>query len=165
MSRKKALKILIIFLIIIILVIIYFLLVKKKKNNTIEMVENFTLYQEIIDPNEKSFDKSCPNEEFNKFLLLTEQGSIKSLKLPGGLLTIITPNYYNWSNKKFLSFNTIEPEAFCNAGGTYPLHAYKDKLLWKQGCSTGAMPEPDAPNYQEFMKCIETEETIINFFK
>jgi len=129
------------------------------------MVENFELYQEITDPDERSFDKSCPNEEFNKFLLLTEQGSIKGLRLPGGMLTMITPNYYHWSNKKFLSFKTVEPEAFCNVGIMGPVHAYKNQLLWRQACSTGAMPEPDAPGYQEFMKCIETEEAIVNYFE
>ncbi|MDP2812145.1 MAG: hypothetical protein Q8O32_00440 [bacterium] len=166
MNRKKVLKIVLIFLIVIILVTAYFLLTKKKRNNIIEMVENFELYQEITDPDERSFGKDCnANEEFNQFKKIMELGSMKKLVLPGGMQVMITPNYNRWSNKKFLSFNTVDPDAFCGAGGTYPLHAYKNQLLWKQACSTGAMPEPDAPGYQEFMKCIETEEAIVNYFE
>lgn len=162
MQRKK---IIILFLTTLFLVGLYFFIANKKNNPIIKQIENFSLYQEITSPAERSFDKTCPNEEFNEFLKLTEGGSMKGLILPGGIKAIITPNYYHWSNEKFLSFLTVQPEAFCNAGIIGPRHAYKDYLLWAGGCSTGRMPEPEDPGYAEFMKCTETEESINNYFK
>lgn len=165
MKGKKILKIVMIFLIIIVAQV-YFLFFYKKKDNAINMVENFSLYQEITDPAERLLWEGCnANEEFNQFKKIIKQGSMKKLILPGGAQAMVTPNYYNWSNKKFLSFINIEPEAFCGVGGFFPIHAYKNNLLWFQRCSGGAIFDEDNPEYQEFIKCTETEESINNYFK
>jgi hypothetical protein len=157
---------LIILVVILVLVASYFIYVSNKKTNPIiKQIENFSLYQEITDPAQRSFDKTCPNEEFNIFLKLTESGSMKSFSLPGGMVVVITPNYYKWDNKKFLGFKNAEPPAFCNAGIMGPVHAYKDYLLWAGACSTGRMPESKDPDYVEFVKCTETEEIINNYFQ
>ena len=75
----------IILVLILISLVAYFIFVNNKKvNPTIKQIENFSLYQEITDLSQRSFDKTCPNEEFNNFLKLTESGSMKSLNLPGG---------------------------------------------------------------------------------
>lgn len=85
--------------------------------------------------------------------------------LNGALELVITPNYDHWNNEKFLSFNASDSGAFCGAGGIYPLHAYEDKLLWTQGCSTGVMLEENQPGYESFMKCVEVEPLVNDYFK
>ncbi|MDQ5938955.1 MAG: hypothetical protein QG603_489 [Patescibacteria group bacterium] len=157
---------LIIVVIILILVASYFIYVSNKKTNPIiKQVENFSRYQEITDPAEKYLGEDCANQEFNQFKKIVLSGSMKELILPGGLRVVMTPNYNQWSNEKFLSFNTIQPEAFCSAGGIYPLEAHKDNLLWAGVCSTGRMPEQEDPGYSEFIKCLETEEIINGYFQ
>lgn len=155
----------IILVLILISLVAYFIFVNNKKvNPTIKQIENFSLYQEITDPSQRSFDETCPNEEFNNFLKLTESGSMKSLNLPGGMVVVITPNYYKWDNKKFLGFKNIEPPAFCNVGIMGPVHAYKDYLLWSNGCG-GAITHDDLESYQGAEKCAETEKIIYDYFK
>lgn len=158
---------LIIVTVILILVVSYFIFVSNKKTNLIiKQIESFSLYTEITDPAERFFWEDCKaNEEFNKLKKIIKQGSMKKLILPGGAQTMVTPNYYNWGNEKFLSFINIEPEAFCGVGGFFPVHAYKDNLLWFQRCSGGAIFEEDGPAYREFIKCTETEEIINSYFK
>jgi len=157
---------LIILAVILVLFAIYFMFLDDKKTDPIiKQIENFSLYQEISDPAEKFLGEDCANEEFNKFKKIVLSGSMKKMILPGDLRAVITPNYNQWSNEKFLSFNTIQPEAFCFAGGTYPLHAYKDYLLWMGSCSAGVMLEPEDSGYAEFVECAETEEIINAHFK
>lgn len=142
----------------------YFIFVNNKKTNPIiKQVENFALYQEIVGTGEGFFDKTCPNEEFNEFLRLTESGSIKGLNLSGGIQTIITPNYYHWSNEKFLGFKSIKPPAFCNVGIVGPVHAYKDHLLWSNSCG-GAIIQDNLYYYQYAEKYAEIEKIINNYF-
>lgn len=156
---------LIILIIIFALFFVYFIFSSNKKTDPIiKQIENLSLYQEIIDPTQRSFDKTCPNEEFNEFLKLTESGSMKSLSLPGGIAVVITPNYYKWDNKKFLGFKNAGPPAFCNVGIMGPVHAHQDYLLWSNNCG-GVTPELEDPDYVEFVKCTETEEIINNYFK
>lgn len=167
MQRKKIITIVGLYLMIFCFIgLYYFIFVNNRKvNPIIKQIENFSLYQEINDQAKKYLGEDCANEEFNQFKKIVEQGSLKQLILPGGFEVIITPNYNHWSNEKFLSFLTAQPEAFCAAGGVYPLHAYKDKLLWAGSCSTGRMLEVEDPGYAEFVKCTATEEIINNYFK
>lgn len=165
MHKKINQKYFLIILVVLFVLVAYFIFVNNKKiNPIIKQIENFALYQEIVDADEVFFDKTCTNEEFNEFLRLTESGSIKVLNLLGGIQTIITPNYYHWSNEKFLGFKNAEPPAFCNVGIMGPVHAYKDYLLWSNSCG-GAMPESQDPQYADFINCIDTEKIINIYFK
>jgi hypothetical protein len=101
------------------------------------LIENWSNYQEIADINEKKVGTdSCgvnDNKEFAQIREKTKTGYYKILKIDKATLAI-TPNYFNWSNKKFLSFKKDET-ALCGVGGVYPLHAFTDKLLWiSYGC-------------------------------
>jgi hypothetical protein len=165
MSPLNKKHLLIILVGILVLAIIYFIFANNKKTNPIiKQIENFNLYQEITDPAQRSFDKTCPNEEFNNFLKLTESGSMKNLILPGGMVVVITPNYYKWDNKKFLGYKNTEPPAFCNVGIMGPVHAYKDYLLWSNSCG-GAITQDDLYYYQYAEKCAEVEKIIYSYFK
>ncbi len=158
---------LIILVVIAVLLVICFVFLNNKKNNLIiKQIENFSLYKEITDPAERFFWEDCnANEEFNQFKEITKRGSMKKLILTGGAQTMITPNYYNWDNEKFLSFLTVQPEAFCGVGGFFPINAYKNNLLWFQRCSGGAIFEEDGPAYQEFIRCTKTEGVVSNYFQ
>lgn len=106
----------------------------------INKIENWELYQEIENPEDKWVGAGeCGNPEFAEFKNKVKQGSIKLWQANGVLDLFITPNYLNWSNEQFLTFNNDET-AICSAGGRYPLKAYPDKLLWKGVCGTGNLP-------------------------
>lgn len=163
----------IIFLAAAIFTVLYFVLVINKshnqesvfKSNEISFIENFSLYDEFRENKENIFGADCGNDEFNNLKSLAKEGSVKQLFLPGGFQLVLTPNYYNWSNDKFLGFNNPDSGAFCGAGGIFPLYAYKDNLLWSGSCSSGFMPSPDEAGYEDFMNCLESEEMVIEYFE
>lgn len=129
-------------------------------------IENWSLYQEVTNESEKIVGSGdcTTNEEFNNYVNKTKQGSFKRLMLNGALELVITPNYDNWTNEKFLAFSN-DSTAICAAGGIYPLKAYQDKLLWRGICSTGAIPPTNSPAYGDFQKCTITEEILNEYFK
>ena len=140
--------------------------------NNIGQIENWSLYKEINkqslgydifgDPNECAQVDGF-NKEFADFKKEANFGSIKQFLYNGAFVLTITPNYNNWSNEKFLAFGA-DNGAFCSAGGLGPLHAYEDKLLWSNDCSTGMMPDESAPGYKDFIKCTEAEQAIETYF-
>ncbi|MDD5749439.1 MAG: hypothetical protein PHO91_01470 [Patescibacteria group bacterium] len=141
-----------------------FFIFKEKDQEALVKVENFDLYQEMLDPEEKNLNADCANEEFNQLRKLTELGQMKKLVLVGGLEIRITPNYYNWNNEKFLSFNDPESGAFCGEGGFFPLYADRENLWWIQSCSSGYRPNEDDINYQDFINCQESEKIVLDYF-
>jgi len=156
------------------LIVSYFFVRKNKSVSSDDLnakLENWSLYQEIIDPEEKwvgsgdcSADPINSPNDFDNFKALAKKGSMKELILPGNFGLTLTPNYFSWSNEKFLSF-THNENAICAVAGRYPLRAYPDKLLWVSVCSTGFMPSEDSPMYNDFMKCIESEQIVRDYFK
>ncbi|MFA5413285.1 MAG: hypothetical protein WC348_01975 [Patescibacteria group bacterium] len=108
----------------------------------VDQVENWSLYKENTSV---LVGVKCSNQEFNSFIDQANTGSRKTLNL-NGLTLVVTPNYNNWTNEKFVGFSN-DNTAFCNVGGFGPLHAYSDKLLWEGGCGGGAAPEPEEPDY------------------
>lgn len=115
-----------------------------------DQIENWSLYQE--NASVQVGTGKCGNQEFDNFLDQANAGSRKTLNL-NGLTLVVTPNYNNWSNEKFVAFNN-DSTAICGAGGYYPLHAYSDKLLWRGVCGTGAAPEPEEPDYAAKMAAL-----------
>ena len=146
------------------------IVVASNDNSTASKIENWSLYQEITDLEEKwvgSGDCSDPSlspNEFAKFKTLAISGSMKQLVLPGNLYLIITPNYFSWSNENFLGFNS-DPNAICAVAGRYPLIAYSDKLLWRGVCSTGLQPDINTPAYDELIQCEKSREAVDKYFK
>lgn len=123
-------------------------------------VENWASYTEVTDPAQKEEvgTGSCgPNEnkEFAQNREKTKTGWYKSLNI-NRVKLVITPNYFNWSNEKFLAFNKDET-AICGAGGLYPLHAFSDKLLWSGSCGTGVY-------YQGVEDCEKTRSAIHSLY-
>lgn len=126
-------------------------------------IENWDLYQEVAETWEKNFAcyECTANKEYLDFNSKAKEGSVKKLMLNGELPLYITPNYLNWSNKKFLSFSN-DPTAVCCIGNS-PLKAYPDRLLWREGCG-GAAPDENTPEYDNFQKCLLAESVLNNYF-
>lgn len=172
MKINKLIFIVILFLLILLSygIIKYFQFVNDKKleSNLIKQIEDWNYYQEITDQIEKTSYFTLPdcsaNQEFKDFNLKAVQGEVKVFKLNGALPLVLTPNYFNWGNEKFLSFSS-DPTAVCYAGGIYPLKAYQDKLLWRESCSTGALPAENTLAYKDFLKCQEAEQVLNEYFK
>ncbi|MFH2136265.1 MAG: hypothetical protein ABII19_01330 [Patescibacteria group bacterium] len=123
-----------------------------------DQVENWSLYKENTGVQVGS--GKCSNQEFNSFLDQANADSRKTLNL-NGVILVVTPNYNNWTNEKFVGFGN-DNTAFCNVGGFSPLHAYSDKLLWIGGCGTGgAAPELEEPGYVEKMAALKLCETTL----
>jgi hypothetical protein len=106
------------------------------------LIEDWSLY--TVDNSIKVGADRGENQEFNNFLDQANSGERKVLVL-NGLTFVITPNYSNWSNEKFVDFN--KNGAMGGVGGIYALHAYSDKLLWWQSGCGGVAPDKDDPNY------------------
>lgn len=142
---------------------------QNQTQDNLSQIENWSLYQEITNSNEKFVGAGdCSqaknfNQEFADFKKQASLGSIKQFLYNGVLVLVITPNYDNWTNEKFLAFNS-DGGAICSAGGRYPLKAYADKLLWITSCSTGVMLEEDSPAYTDFIKCTEAKQVIEAYF-
>jgi len=132
-------------------------------------IENWDLYNEIENSENKWVGAGlCENEEFKDVLIKAKSGSMKILKLNDELDLVITPNYKGWSTKKFVAFNN-DPTAICAAGGRYPMHAYSDKLLWVEVCTTGFSPEVTSSIYKEWkerqIRCEKARKVVTNFFE
>lgn len=122
-----------------------------------DQIENWSLYEENTSVQVGA--GKCGNQEFENFLVQANAGSRKTFDLYG-LTLVITPNYNNWSNQKFLDFNN-DNTAICDVGGYYPLQAYSDKLLWRGVCSGGAGPEPGELGYAEKVAALNRcEDTV-----
>lgn len=138
---------------------------KNQEKYLMSQIENWDFYQEITDPQEKSFIcyDCTTNKEYLDYNSKAKKGSVKKLMLNGQLSLYITPNYLNWSNEKFFSFSS-DPTAVCCIGNS-PLKAYPDKLLWRGGCSGGMAPLENSPIYNNYLKCLEAENAVNDYFK
>lgn len=88
------------------------------------------LYQTITDPEDKFLGtgECMTNPEFLDLIAQAQDGEIKKLVINNQEF-VITPNYENWPNEKFVGFNQDET-AICAVGGRYPLEIYDDQLIW-----------------------------------
>lgn len=172
MKQSHLFKLVAILVILLFVLAFYLYFRQNQTKDNINQIANWSVYQEVTDQSLKANIFGDPNEceqvenfnqEFADFKKQAKQGSIKQFLYNGALNLTITPNYNNWTNDQFLAFGA-DSGALCSAGGPGPLHAYADKLLWSTGCSTGVMPEKNAPGYKDFMKCIETEQMIEDYF-
>jgi len=163
-------NILIILAVVMLCAIIFYLSLKKSEYNPESKIENWNLYQEISNREDKWIGagdcSSVPpsSNEFNHFKDLIGSDSMKKLVLSGNFELVITPNFLSWTNEKFLNFNH-DDSAICAAGGRYPLKAYSDKLLWSGVCGSGIMPESGTPAYKDFIQCQKSENVVRDYFQ
>jgi hypothetical protein len=119
-------------------------------------IENWDSYIEVNQAQNYSLGDPCTDPEPTDLKLLrlnVSKGSVKRLKF-GGLnngefptTLLVTPNYLNWDNAKFIS-----TKIGCSVGSEKPLLAYPDKLLWlTTGC--GGITGQTESDRQEQSNC------------
>jgi len=137
--------------------IVEYLLIGKQSVDAVRL-EDWSLYQTITQPDDKwvGTGDCVTNLEFKNLMLLSVKGEMKKLVLSGNYKLIVTPNYFKWSNEKFLGYNN-DSAAICAVAGRYPLKAYEDKLLWSEPCTGGAL--------ESSIDCQNSERLIDEYFK
>lgn len=133
MKNHKKIYLLLSLVLLVAVFIIYFFIKNNKKQQY--AVYNWNLYQNITDLEDKFLGTGdcMTNPEFLALITRAQAGEMKKIVHKDVQEFIITPNYENWSNEKFIGFNQDET-AICAAGGRYPYKAFSDKLLWKGAC-------------------------------
>ena len=121
-------------------------------------VENWSLYKDITNKNDKNvdfedFDCKISKDQISDYENKVAAGNMKVLNVNNAVYVYMTPNYEGWTESEFpCSANGV-------VGGKDQLYAYPDKLLWVTGCNGQEMSE------EEGRKCSDTLDAIFAYFK
>lgn len=128
-------------------------------------IESWGDYQELIKQGIVSLSDPCYGADMDTYNALNteyQNSWIKTNQVEGASF-MITPNYFNWTNDRFLSL-----KIGCSAVPTTPLRAYPDKLLWITSCSSGAIssdPVEAAMQKAQIEMCQETVSRAMNIYQ
>ena len=104
---------------------------------------------------------NCGDATFTAALKTIASQPATMLRLPGDLKIFSTANPNHWTLKQFLAYG-INPKAICAVGGTYPLYAYPERLLWVDSCGSGAVFS--AAEEQKYQQCDTIQKQVQAYF-
>jgi hypothetical protein len=137
----------------------------KSDQDPVAHYENWQRYTQMAQSSTDLFGTGdCGEGPFQDLEKKADLGDKYSLDLPGNVQLIWTPNYNDLTNAQFTAFLN-DPNAICGVGGIYPLKAYPNKLLWYPGGCGGAEPDINTPQHDEWQSCLETIDSIEEYFQ
>ncbi len=137
----------------------------EKKITVAETIENFDSYVD----SDVDILLTCPEEytQAAAFVEKAHENGVKELVLLDseeyGMTLYITSNPDGVNTKTFK--DTVD-KCIDGAGMKGPLKAYDNYLLWGfPMCSSGVAPTEDQPGYDDFQKCVEISEDILEYLE
>lgn len=123
------------------------------------------LISNLHDPNKFSTTKdyslveNC-GQSINANIMVSLDAT-RTLQLVNSVYPIVrTKNLEHWTTQQASTF-VNDPTVVCGAGSFFPFDVQLDYILWRQACSTGALPTDINGNLsQQFVACLQAQEAI-----
>lgn len=125
-------------------------------------IEMWNLYQE--DPSVVIGIPDCGVSKNSDMLKSMNSGSKKTLSINSTYRLVLTPAYSLKNFNDVVQFRN-DPTVICGIGAYYPFSISEDRLLWRQSCSSGAVPAVGTQSYKDFVSCIQAQEVVQRHFK